>query len=75
MSVKFFKSLLFKSTQIQSEIEREQNRVWPDWMRLLKLKKIRLSIKDKMLRLARSRPDAAAYFHLAPVYVRVRKGR
>lgn len=75
MSVKFFKSLLFKSAQIQTEIEREQNRVWPDWMRLLKLKKIRLSIKDKMLRLARSRPDAAAYFRFSPVYIRVRKGR
>ncbi len=75
MSVKFFKSLLFKSAQIQTEIEREQNRVWPDWMRLLKLKKIRLSIKDKMLRLARSRADAAAYFRFSPIYIRVRKGR
>ncbi|MCE7887668.1 MAG: DUF465 domain-containing protein [Alphaproteobacteria bacterium PRO2] len=51
MSVHHFKSLLFKSAQIQEEIEKEQNRRWPDWMRLLKLKKIRLAIKDRMERI------------------------
>lgn len=51
MSVQHFKSLLFKSARIQEEIEREQNRRWPDWMRLLKLKKIRLAIKDRMTRI------------------------
>ncbi len=51
MSVRHFKSLLFKSTQIQEEIEKEQDRRWPDWMRLLRLKKIRLAIKDRMERL------------------------
>ena len=50
MSVKLFKSLLFKSTRIQKEIEREQARPWPDRWRLLKLKKIRLVIKDRMER-------------------------
>ena len=51
MSVKYFKSLLLKSVQIQQEIEKEQNRRWPDWIRLLKLKKIRLAIKDRMERI------------------------
>lgn len=50
MSVRLFKSLLFKSTHIQQEIEREQTKTWPDRWRLLKLKKIRLSIKDRMER-------------------------
>lgn len=52
MSVQHFKSLLFKSAQIQEEIEREYNRRWPDWIRLLKLKKIRLAIKDRLERIA-----------------------
>lgn len=48
MSVRLFKSLLYKSTQIQQQIEREHARPWPDRFRLLKLKKIRLSIKDRL---------------------------
>lgn len=48
MSVRLFKSLLFKSNHIQQEIEREQQKAWPDRWRLIKLKKIRLAIKDRM---------------------------
>lgn len=48
MSVQRFKSLLLKATQIQHEIEKEQRRSFPDWLRLLKLKKLRLAIKDKL---------------------------
>jgi uncharacterized protein YdcH (DUF465 family) len=51
MSVRLFKSLLYKSTQIQHEIEQEHQRLWPDRLRLLKLKKIRLSIKDRLQRM------------------------
>jgi uncharacterized protein YdcH (DUF465 family) len=51
MSVRLFKSLLYKSTQIQQEIEQEHERRKPDRFRLLKLKKIRLSIKDRLQRL------------------------
>ena len=53
MSVRHFRSLLYKSAQIEKEIEKEQNRRLPNWMRLLKLKKIRLSIKDRMFEIAR----------------------
>lgn len=52
MSVQHFKSLLFKSAKIQNEIEKEQKKRLPDWMRLLKLKKLRLAIKDRMARIA-----------------------
>ncbi len=51
MSDKLFKSLLFKSARIQQEIEREQSKLWPDSWRLIKLKKIRLAIRDRLERI------------------------
>lgn len=54
MSVKQFVSLLFKTAKIQQEIEREQKRRAPDWLRLLKLKKIRLVLKDKLVSMTRA---------------------
>lgn len=51
MSVRLFKSLLFKATLIQRQIEDEHKRVRPDHFRLLKLKKIRLAIKDRLARI------------------------
>lgn len=51
MSVRLFKSLLYKSAQIQQEIEQEHQSRWPDRFRLLKLKKIRLSINDRLQRI------------------------
>jgi uncharacterized protein YdcH (DUF465 family) len=53
MSPKRLHSLMFKSAEIQYEIEREYARPRPDTFRLLKLKKLRLSIKDHLLRLMR----------------------
>ena len=52
MSIRLFKSLLFKSSKIQHEIEREQQRVAPDRLRLIKLKKIRLLIMDRLQQIA-----------------------
>lgn len=74
MSVQHFKSLLFKSSQIQEQIEKEQRRPRPDWMRLLKLKKIRLSIKDKLYKIAEKRKSSAVgvsaqYLNMQPVVV------
>ena len=71
MSVNHFKSLLFKSTRIQQEIDRERQRRWPDWMRLLKLKKIRLAKKNRMQRLLDQRPSAG----IQPAPVKVRSGK
>lgn len=71
MSVQHFKSLLFKSTRIQQEIDREHQRRWPDWMRLLKLKKIRLAIKDRMQRLLNQGLSGS----LQPVRVKIRSDR
>ncbi len=51
MSVKHVQSLIFKSAQIQREIEKEQSYRWPDWLRLLWLKKLRLVIKDRLERM------------------------
>lgn len=69
MSVHKFKSLLFKSAQIQEEIEKEQNRRWPDWMRLLKLKKIRLAIKDRMERIVQQGAYGRGADNLQPVRI------
>lgn len=71
MSVKRFKSLLFKSARIQEEIEREQRSRWPDWMRLYKLKKLRLAIKDHMIRLMRHQPNG----QMEPVKVKTRSAK
>lgn len=48
MSFRYFKSLLLKSMQIDEQIELEQKRPGSNWIRLLKLKKIRLKIKDRL---------------------------
>jgi hypothetical protein len=69
MSIQHFKSLLFRFAKIQEEIEKEHRRPWPDWMRLLKLKKIRLAIKDRMERLVHQQPSQK----LQPI--RIKAGR
>ena len=69
MSVRLFKSLLFKSTRIQQEIEREQARTWPDRWRLLKLKKIRLAIKDRMERIVQIGTAGKAGDHFQPARI------
>lgn len=69
MSVRLFKSLLFKSANIQREIEREQARKWPDSWRLLKLKKLRLAIKDRMERIVRMGLNGNTAMKLQPARV------
>lgn len=54
MSFKTFKklkALLMKSAVVQLEIEKESRRAFPDWIRLLTLKKQRLVIKDSINRM------------------------
>lgn len=53
MSLERFNSLLYKSARIQSHIEIEEKRALPDTIKLLKLKKIRLFLKDKMAMMAK----------------------
>lgn len=73
MSVQHFKSLLLKATLIQGEIEREYHRRLPDGMRLLKLKTLHLSIKERLLRMVRGQPDVA--YALIPVRINSGRGR
>ena len=54
MSAQHFRSLLFKSAQIQEQIDKEHKQRWPNWMRLLRLKKLRLKIKDRMAKMMRA---------------------
>ncbi len=48
--------LLMLYSKLDAEVRREQKRRFPDVWRLLRLKKLRLAIKDRMARLAFSRP-------------------
>jgi hypothetical protein len=66
MSVRYFKALLFRAANIQTEIDREQRASRPDRMRLLKLKRLRLVLKDRIQRLANA---AAPLPPLRPVRV------
>lgn len=75
MSGKLFKSLLYKAAQIQHEIEQEHRRPWPDRFRLIKLKKTRLSIKDRLRRLIQSHGELMQLSRRAFEALRVEKAR
>lgn len=75
MPVHYFKSLLFKSTQIQQEIEKEQSRRLPDWMRLLKLKKLRLTIKDRLQEIARQGAQSQGTGRMQPAMIQSNNSR
>jgi uncharacterized protein YdcH (DUF465 family) len=53
MSIKRFKSLTDRYLRIDGQIEKEQSIRRPDWLRLIRLKKLRLMIKDQIYRMAR----------------------
>lgn len=50
---KSLKTLLMRALRIEDAIGREQRKRWPDSLRLLQLKKLRLAIKDRLYRLTR----------------------
>lgn len=52
MLMRRFRTLLFRHSVIHAEIEAEQGRPKPDSLKLLKLKRLRLAIKDRMHRIA-----------------------
>lgn len=63
---KRLKSMLIKSAAVQLEIEKESRRRYPDWIRVITLKKQRLLIKDALLKLrqqARRRPNDWSYMN------------
>lgn len=43
-----FSSLLFDMARLQADIEREQRRPQPNWIALLRMKLLRLRLKDRM---------------------------
>ena len=51
MSEKHIHSLLYKSAQIQNEIDKEHARLAPNRYNLIRLKKLRLKIKDRIMRI------------------------
>jgi hypothetical protein len=66
MLMRKFRALLFRHGVIHQAIEAEQQRPSPDSIKLLRLKRLRLSLKDQLHRLAATieRADQA---RLAPV--------
>lgn len=66
MSIRLFQSLLFKVSHLQQQIDREYKRPAPNWLRLLKLKKIRLAVKDRIHRLICSKSTAGMKFACSP---------
>ncbi len=75
MSAQHFRSLLFKSAQIQQQIEQEQKQPWPNWMRLLRLKKLRLKIKDRMAKMVRAGVADFSLRHFAAVPTKSKRYR
>jgi len=73
MLIRKFRSLLFRHGEIHQQIETEQQRPQPDTMRLLKLKRLRLAVKDELRRVGdvMARRDAV---RLAPVMAAKRSG-
>lgn len=51
MSIRFIQILFNRSAKIQHAIELEKRRKFPDRWRLMKLKKLRLHIQDRIQRL------------------------
>lgn len=51
----FIKNLLMRALRIEDAIAREQRKRMPDSLRLLQMKKLRLSIKDRLQRALRHR--------------------
>ena len=71
MSANKFKSLLYKSSKLHAEILKEQKRPKPDWLKLVRMKKIRLSMKDRMLDIAQQYRSLYNLVEYAPVKVKV----
>ena len=59
MSVQFFERLKSARDRISKQIESEGRLLRPDDSRLSKLKKTRLSLKDRMARISASQPKHA----------------
>lgn len=53
MSYKLLKSLLLKAAQIQNRIDMEQKSKYHDWVTLVRLKKIRLKISERIHAISR----------------------
>jgi hypothetical protein len=58
MSSEYLRSLEFQRASIERAIEIERSTLQPDWMRLARLKKQRLAVKDRIARLSVRAPRA-----------------
>ncbi len=58
---RYLRAIMHEIERVQRQIEREQCSPNPDWRRILKLKKVRLALKDRVhSAIAEARGPAAA---------------
>jgi len=69
MMIRRLKTLLFRHGQIQKQIDAEQSAPRPDAIRLIRLKRLKLALKDSMCRIARGLEMQNAPPHLSVVRV------
>ena len=72
MSGRHLASLLVAFHHIQRRIEREHRAFRPDWMRLLKLKKLGLATKDRIARIVSGARASKRMQGALPLVVRTR---
>lgn len=56
--IKTLRPLLRRALMVENQIQLEQKTRWPNWLRLLRLKKLRLMIKDRIQRIISRRKIA-----------------
>ncbi len=60
MSGRYYRALSIMHQQVQEEIDSAGRSPQPDWVRISQLKRLRLSIKDRMRTILESGCEAAA---------------
>ena len=71
---KLLKSLIFRSSIIQKKIDEEHSSKSKDWLKILRLKKLRLKIKDKINELVRSSSrNLPVQYKALPLAIRIDK--
>ena len=66
MSSSPIQALLVKSAIIQSEIDRETRTLRPDWLRLLRLKRLKLVLAERLRRMLSRAASGFAPLGLVP---------
>jgi uncharacterized protein YdcH (DUF465 family) len=72
MSAAHVRSLIIRASTVQDQIRREQSATQPDWVRILRLKKLRVALKDRIVAIALRAAHPPRQPSLAPAAARRR---